>query len=56
MKKSIVTLLVLAVGAVLFSSAAQAGVGGCYDLKPMCMGTHPVCVCDVVMNCYWQCR
>ena len=41
------------------NGAAEAGIGQCYtDPKPICTGSgqRPVCVCDVVQNCWWVCK
>lgn len=59
--KKLISLLVIAFVAVIASSAtateqpADQDVGSCYSVKPICIGSSPLCVCDNVRNCYWVC-
>lgn len=36
---------------------AHAGIGMCYEIKPICMaGQHAICVCSSNNNCFWACE
>ncbi len=52
-------VLVALVAGGLFGSLAgeaSAGVGSCYEPKPICISGRPVCVCDYAMRCFWSCQ
>lgn len=56
MKKTI-ALVALALGILAASEPAQADVGSCYSVQPICLGGQRVqCICDVARNCFWACR
>jgi hypothetical protein len=58
MKLGIITALVAIITAIIATEApAQAGVGSCYEVRPLCMWPQsPLCICDMTQNCMWVCR
>ena len=57
MKKFIVCLMVASITVVLVATnEASAGYGSCYEVQPICIGTHPVCMCNQNNYCFWACR
>jgi hypothetical protein len=56
-KIALALFVVLGVALATSSKPAAAGIGGCYELAPMCQWpTHPQCLCTVTQNCFWACR
>lgn len=32
-----------------------AGIGSCWEIKPLCMSGHHLCICGQMNNCMWVC-
>jgi hypothetical protein len=56
MKQTLAFGFIIAILVVLFSSSAQAGIGSCYEVKPICMQGQAVCLCNQYNQCFWACR
>jgi hypothetical protein len=56
MKRAALAVALLATLAVCLATQAKADIGSCYSPKPVCIGTHPVCICDITQNCWWACK
>jgi hypothetical protein len=57
MRRIVAISIALATAYALFTERpAEADIGSCYSVRPICIQGHPVCVCDIAMNCFWACR
>lgn len=39
-----------------YAPTVHAGYGSCYEVPPICIGTHPQCMCNQYNQCFWACR
>lgn len=57
MRKLVAVAVTCLVGLVVMTGEAEADVGSCYSVAPICMyPTRPLCLCNQTMQCFWACR
>jgi hypothetical protein len=58
MKRLIAISIAIATIYVVFAERpAEADIGSCYSVRPICLAPQvPICICDIVRNCFWACR